>query len=1819
MSFDNTGALLEGIRTSTGNNPFTFPPRDFIGNSFVFNAIRNRAEYAIIAGTLNPSKKALEIADPDLIFFWTRNESTVVRFSYDGYSRRWLPSPGAPPDILGPLSNTQRLVVSVPDLTVTSSPFSIYIGSPTRVITFVPQLVPNDISFTSPPAGTVQISKEGGKLNFNSGDAILYDGQTVLSTRQSFFDRTKAKGIIGQIPLSASTDYFLFLNPIPGNGQTPRIRIGFQPYLIAIQVPNETFLGSPSPGTFTWALDTGRIRFSQNDVAANLEQNTYYDGVLISSFALTRTPASIAGIFPSVAFNIPGLIGQTDPNLFIVFVELTGQPRSYFTAKIIDTNISPLGSTPPSAGNLFFDRATGDVYISSDDVDKFSGGIYGYVSSIVEVENGVIVEFAKSGVNSSGPESEPDFTVEYFVEGQVLQDGISQSPFVMLPTTPLVDSTLKFSIAQGSGSSGTFTGDLVDGTDPTKPGIGYLLDLDNHQLKFSNRVTISFTLPKEVPSIKLADAAISPLGFEAKQNGIPIIPGVDFDFDPATGLLEFLQPVGEDDPNDILGITGTIVSSNTFIASSHTFVGTNIGQSLFVHSGPNVGIYTIIQVLGNTAVVIPSFVASGSTTADLRVQAEVIADRFWTNLLPPFKKITVSTASSPAGPYIQIPNTQFTVFATTGQINLNSPAAPGQSFLVNYIWLDSPDNGVTVTPTNITEKALFKVRQETAVTTPGSNVVTFNSIGHTVNTGRPIELAIDGVNQDASTIQFIAPGTLVLPEVITTEQIILNYWVEDAPGGDTNFSLQFTPIDIDFPQVISGQNTTTLNGNQTAVVSAGSALLIGGNEVVLVAASTYDSIHDITNIIFSSTPLISSNGATIQSTGPIDGPYQVSETATVDVFPNGTNTISVAGQRPYLQNMVITVDGDAYLVSAVKFDSASNKTKISTAGPAKRNYIIPTLTRTIRPVFFADSSFNTRFPAHVGFPFTLIKMGNIRSILVNGIDYTVADGGAIKLSTNIKFGDSLTALYVGRKNVAAGTVFELNYAHAIAPASFGIAGQQLVSTYDLYAPDSFFYRVETVISFIPEVVNLLQASAKSSGTSGPNTSSQKSLQTKDFGNPSLFFDEQHLGNIDIVIQRLLKFYNDLVNQYEDILANLDGRAVGGTSGKFRYDGKLNNPPRNSFSEITNDIDDRVLLYDVVTLTGFFTFGTVPVYAHMFEPNILSRIFPTSKLATAALNNKVSANDFGKVMGSLATNNITSVGQFTSTRANAIFTSVTLGTKFSIDQNGDSENLIPPFIIGQKVRVYALDGTPDILGTITSVTGSGPFLVILDTPTLLLSGSLLQDTSDSVVTLNHFYTPGRDLSVNNDNGQITNLTFSGSLASLQNPVSGNELMDSNLTFVNSDTTPKRVSVLDGLELTDDGHISTPQLKYPNETSLLTAEIIAITSGLGNAKVFTDKQTILNATITVNVGQSIQFINGPNQGLIRIVTSIISMTSFFVNVPLFIDDAVGSDFIILGAQNILPLLNQELGAMDSNVVISSIPPALLGNVDSELTNTLNAFLGFCPTLISSIGSTTSTTVTDNTIDFLSSGVSITSLLFIQRGAARGVYRIISVSNHVVTIDQNPPYSQISVSDPGISYSILQPLVSGSGTTTPTTLTDLTANFLNSQVTNQSLLFISSGLDIGIYKISTVSQTSITIDPTAPFANIPASTTVPYLIFNPWPFINSKEVEFLTGFLRSLLAFDFATFIWASNPTSAGKINRLNDISARLSAITGYIKSITGLLQNDDKLYNTRYLWIQERTDRKNGVLVQETQAAARRVDNLAKLLADQQKLLIAQTLG
>jgi len=199
--------------------------------------------------------------------------------------------------------------------------------------------------------------------------------------------------------------------------------------------------------------------------------------------------------------------------------------------------------------------------------------------------------------------------------------------------------------------------------------------------------------------------------------------------------------------------------------------------------------------------------------------------------------------------------------------------------------------------------------------------------------------------------------------------------------------------------------------------------------------------------------------------------------------------------------------------------------------------------------------------------------------------------------------------------------------------------------------------------------------------------------------------------------------------------------------------------------------------------------------------------------------------------------------------------------------------------------------------------------------------------------------------------------------------------------------------------------------------------------------------------------------------------------------------------------------------------------------------------------------------------------------------------------------------------------QQQASGTGNAlVPDVLTDPSVNFATAvpPVTSSSLLYVTSGPGTGLYNVASVTAHTLTVDPSSPYPSLPVGGPYPYMVISPWSFLTEKEFKFATEFLTKTTVFYGVTAAWAGSLGLAGVAARQATVTARQNDVASFIKKISGLLGLDDKLYDTRFLWIQQRTDKKNGTLTQLVLAQQRRVENTAKIVADQQKLLIASQL-
>jgi hypothetical protein len=760
-------------------------------------------------------------------------------------------------------------------------------------------------------------------------------------------------------------------------------------------------------------------------------------------------------------------------------------------------------------------------------------------------------------------------------------------------------------------------------------------------------------------------------------------------------------------------------------------------------------------------------------------------------------------------------------------------------------------------------------------------------------------------------------------------------------------------------------------------------------------------------------------------------------------------------------------------------------------------------------------------------------MGRTSAVLQPDSDYDLGEDGIISLKVPVEFGDVLRAMYVARKMQDAGTVFDINFAKEIVPnSSNGIAGQHLRMDYNLYAPDSFFYRVETVVTMLPEAK---EAAVRSNSASsyGPNTQNAQSSQTKNAGLPCPRHDAAHYRNLDVVVQRFLKFHHDLIETYEDTLQLIDGRVVGGESGRFRYDGILSNPPRESYSAVTNDIDDVVKLYGEVKMSSSYPHTEVysSVYGKMSDPNDLSRLFPTT-LTSASFTSNTSSAYNGQQVGSFKMADVTSVGVTTTARAAAFFTSATFapgGTRLELDsslgaqellaaildipgqggKNGDSETLTPSFKDGMKVQVFDLDGNQVAHGAVSGATG---YSVVIDADVPVHVGSVAQTPADWIGDRNfqNIYVPGLDYSYNPSNGQILFFDIVGN-----HPLAGSEVIEAKVSFRNASPRPARLPALFGKETNDSGRIDIPRRRGKCELRYLSQEMGMLRIGYGKHESPGQFVSVEEMFGVLQVGDSIQFIDGPNAGCVCAVTSI-DQKGIYVNPAPNSIDAVGSNFVVGSTFSMKHVLNAESAVLTNELSKLSRAAALFGPVATA-----------------------------------------------GRGTAAGG-----------------------------QWTAMQDLSGSEG----------------------KLLWVTSGPGAGLWKIQSTSGKVATVDSAYPQL-VPGPGN--YCIIDPWVFLQEAEFQFVANFYRSTLEFLSNTQAWSASMSAAGAGDRLIAITDRqsvLQAMAGQSGSLTSLLTDGDNLYDTRYMWIDQRTNKESGLMQMQRTAEVRAAEIVEKVTENQRKVLM-----
>jgi hypothetical protein len=188
--------------------------------------------------------------------------------------------------------------------------------------------------------------------------------------------------------------------------------------------------------------------------------------------------------------------------------------------------------------------------------------------------------------------------------------------------------------------------------------------------------------------------------------------------------------------------------------------------------------------------------------------------------------------------------------------------------------------------------------------------------------------------------------------------------------------------------------------------------------------------------------------------------------------------------------------------------------------------------------------------------------------------------------------------------------------------------------------------------------------------------------------------------------------------------------------------------------------------------------------------------------------------------------------------------------------------------------------------------------------------------------------------------------------------------------------------------------------------------------------------------------------------------------------------------------------------------------------------------------------------------------------------------------------------------------------------------------------SVDFVASGVIVGDYVYAPISQVSegifqITHIVDSTHIVVDGTTIIGAITFNVASVFGASKVALLgvftilqqcVGFATPLSAWSSAvstlvpvtpdTLAVAYGTSTTAISNRVSIDTTRQSQIAGAITLVTAILADTDKLYDSRYAWIDDRINLQKGILVQKQRAIADRIKAQQEALNAMIKLLAVQ---
>lgn len=484
---------------------------------------------------------------------------------------------------------------------------------------------------------------------------------------------------------------------------------------------------------------------------------------------------------------------------------------------------------------------------------------------------------------------------------------------------------------------------------------------------------------------------------------------------------------------------------------------------------------------------------------------------------------------------------------------LARPMRQGEELVVRY---------TTSSGSQVEEQVGFRTTETVSGSTYGA--------GRELDTSRTAQSFVNGVPTDL--IVDPATGTLDVSSVDPSKTITVSYAALDALGGEQSVTLLQEPLS---PEVVLevGQQQT-LQGDQTDVLFQGAFVQADAASFEITTAPTFDGDVTTFEISPSLTEELRNPQVLVSQTtlSYVTLAVQLQDTSVgeQEVRFFGDVTDLIGSQK------VLKLDGDPYYIQEVTLDQDSGLTVVGLASALAAEYVSPTVEISAYPVYPPGTA--VLQAAKLGREDLQVRLfrvdANDDATLITEDAFLYEAAGRVTLDptlVDLPTGGEVwylnyTALREVGPTLVGGQVFFPRFRgeytkRANATEDNGYLNSQLLASYTLHAPDTFYLRVVDLEEYAGEVAEQLSENAASSAPAGgPIITTNSSQALSDKGNDTLIWEGGDLYDQDRASRRYLTFYNGVINAFENLLEVITGQAIGGRDGKFRFTIRADDSP-----------------------------------------------------------------------------------------------------------------------------------------------------------------------------------------------------------------------------------------------------------------------------------------------------------------------------------------------------------------------------------------------------------------------------------------------------------------------------------------------------------------------------------------------------------------------------------------------------------------------------------------------------------------------------------